>query len=152
MLAAAKMILHSHRLATKYDCLASTGILTLSPGSTNTVPGTVRFSLDIRAREDNRLMMLERELKIDFEKIVRNEAVDDLNESGIAGRGCTVEWTLDAPSEAVKFDEQCIRCVDESARDLFQDQYKTYTEEMISGAGQYSPVTVILQQLLTRSN
>lgn len=131
------MILHSHRLATKHSCLASTGILTLSPGSTNTVPGKVHFSLDIRAGEDDRLMKLEHELKVDFEKIAKNEAVDDLNESGIIGRGCTVEWTLDAPSEAIKFDEDCIRCVDGSARELFGDEYETLTQEMISGAGQY---------------
>ena len=137
MLAAAKMILHSHRLATKYACLASTGILTMSPGSTNTVPGAVRFSLDIRAGEDSRLMMLEHELKVDFDKIAKNETVDDLNESGTIGRGCTVEWTLDAPSEAIKFDEDCIRCVDESARELFGDDHEKLTQEMISGAGQY---------------
>ncbi len=137
MLTAAKMILHSHRLATKHSCLASTGILTLSPGSTNTVPGNVRFSLDIRAGEDSRLMMLEHELKVDFEKIAKNEAVDDLNERGTTGRGCTVKWTLDAPSEAIKFDEDCIHCVDESAREYFGDEYEKLTQEMISGAGQY---------------
>ena len=137
MLTAAKLILHSHRLATKHACLASTGILTLSPGSTNTVPGAVRFSLDIRAGEDDRLMMLEHELKVDFEKIAKNEAVDDLNESGTIGRGCTVEWTLDAPSEAINFDEDCIRCVDESAREVFGDEYEKFTQEMTSGAGQY---------------
>lgn len=137
MLTAAKMILHSHRLATKHSCLASTGILVVAPGSTNTVPGKVRFSLDIRASEDGRLMMLEHELKIDFEKIAKSEAVDDLNESGTPGRGCTVEWTLDAPSEAIKFDEDCIRCVDESARELFGDEHEKLTQAMISGAGQY---------------
>ena len=137
MLAAAKMILHSHRLATRHACLASTGILSLSPGSTNTVPGTVRFSLDIRAGEDSRLMMLEHELKVDFEKIAKNEAVDDLNKNGTIGRGCTVEWTLDAPSEAVKFNEDCIRCVDESAREFFGDEYEKLTRDLISGAGQY---------------
>ena len=136
LLTAAKMILHSHRLATRHSCLASTGILTLSPGSTNTVPGVVHFSLDIRAGEDSRLMGLETDLKVDFEKIAKNEAVDDLNESGTNGRGCTVEWTLDAPSEAIKFHEDCIRCVDESARDLFGDEYEKFTQEMISGAGQ----------------
>lgn len=137
MLAAAKMILHSHRLATRHTCLASTGILALSPGSTNTVPGTVRFSLDIRAGEDSRLMMLEHELKVDFEKIANNEAVDDLNECGTIGRGCTVEWTLDASSEAIKFNEDCIRCVNESAREFFGDEYEKLTQDLISGAGQY---------------
>ena len=52
MLAAAKMIVHSHRLAAACGALATTGILQVKPGSTNTVPGTVHFSLDIRARED----------------------------------------------------------------------------------------------------
>ena len=137
MLAAAKMILHSHRLATRHACLASTGILTLSPGSTNTVPGAVRFSLDIRAGEDSRLMTFEHELKVDFEKIAKNEAVDDLNKSGTLGRECTVKWTLDAPSEAINFDEDCIRCVDESARQLFGDGHKKLTQHLISGAGQY---------------
>ena len=136
LLTAAKMILHSHRLATRHSCLASTGILTVSPGSTNTVPGAVRFSLDIRAGEDSRLMKLENDLKFDFEKIAKNEVVDDLNESGTNGGACTVEWTLDAPSEAIKFHDDCIRCVDESARDLFGDEYEKFTQEMISGAGQ----------------
>ena len=58
-----------------------------------------------------------------------------------------MEWTLDAPSEAIKFDEQCIRCVDESARDLFGDQYGRYTQEMISVAGQYGPVLLIFLNL-----
>ncbi|RAL64019.1 hypothetical protein DID88_003207 [Monilinia fructigena] len=39
MLTAAKLILHSHNKAAEMGCLASTGILTLKPGSTNTVPG-----------------------------------------------------------------------------------------------------------------
>ena len=134
MLTAAKMIVQSHRLASRYSCLASTGILTLSPGSTNTVPGVVRFSLDIRAGEDSRLIMLEHKLKVDFEKIAKNEAVDDLHS---IGRGCTIEWTLDAPSESVTFDEDCIRCVNESARKCFGDDYEALTQEMTSGAGQY---------------
>lgn len=82
-------------------------------------------------------MMLEHELKVDFEKIANNEAVDDLNECGTIGRGCTVKWTLDAPSEAIKFNEDCIRCVNESARELFGDEYEKLTQDLISGAGQY---------------
>lgn len=141
MLTAAKMILHSHRLATKHSCLASTGILTLSPGSTNTVPGTVRFSLDIRGAEDDRLMGLENQLKTDFDRIARNEAVDGLNEGGTLGRGCTVEWVLDAPSKAVKFDKDCIRCVEDSAKELFGDEHENLTQTMISGAGHDSVFT-----------
>ena len=137
MLTAAKLILHSHRLATKHKCLASTGIFSLSPGSINTVPGKAEFSLDIRAGEDDRLMTFEHELKVDFAKIAKNEVVDDLNENGTVGRGCTVEWTLDAPSEAITFDEDCIRCVDESAKEMFGEEYEKLTQTaMDSGAGQ----------------
>lgn len=135
MLTAAKMILHSHRVATKRSCLASTGILTVAPGSTNTVPGTVRFSLDLRAGEDDRLMELEDQLKADFEKIATNQHVDDLNEGGTEGKGCLVEWTLDAPSKAISFDEDCIQCVKRSARDLLGDRYEAESQTLISGAG-----------------
>ena len=141
MLTAAKMILHSHRLATKHSCLASTGILTLSPGSTNTVPGTVHFSLDIRGGEDDRLMGLENQLKTDFDKIAHNEAVNDLNEGGTIGRGCKVEWVLDAPSKAIKFDKDCIQCVKDSAKELFGDEHENLTQTMISGAGHDSVFT-----------
>ena len=114
-------------------------MFSLSPGSTNTVPGKAKFSLDIRAGEDDRLMTFEHELKVDFAKIANNEAVDDSNESGIVGRGCTVQWALDAPSEAITFNEDCIRCVDESAKDLFGEEHETFTSLMTSGAGQYTP-------------
>lgn len=141
MLAAAKMILNSHRVATKHSCLASTGILTLSPGSTNTVPGTVRFSLDLRAGEDDRLLAMEEQLKADFDKIAKGQDVDSLNEGGTAGRGCTVEWRLDAPSPAIKFDNDCIRCVEESAEGLFGPEVTSLTQAMISGAGSSLPRT-----------
>jgi hydantoinase/carbamoylase family amidase len=141
MLTAAKLIVHSHRLATKHSCLASTGILTLTPGSTNTVPGTVQFSLDIRAGEDDRLMRLENQLQTDFEKIASNEPVDDLNEGGTIGKGCSVYWSLDAPSEAINFDEDCIRCVENSTRDLFGDEQGKLSQAMISGAGHDSVFT-----------
>ena len=115
MLASAKMILHSHRLATQHSCLASTGILKVLPGSTNTVPGTAIFSLDIRASEDSRLMDFEEQLKMDFNRIGMNESVGDLNRGGTIGKVCSVDWNLDAPSEAITFNEDCIRCVEDSA-------------------------------------
>lgn len=143
MLAAAKMILHSHRLATKHSCLASTGILTLQPGSTNTVPGTVCFSLDIRTGEDTRLMRMEEEMKKDFARIADGQDVGGLNEGGIQGRGCTVEWRLNAPSSAIKFDEDCIRCVEDSARGLFGTDAESLMQRMTSGAGHDRQVIVV---------
>lgn len=141
MLTAAKMILHSHRLATKHSCLASTGILTLQPGSTNTVPGTVRFSLDIRTGDDARLLRMEEELKRDFTRIAAGDDVGGLNEGGTPGKGCTVEWRLDAPSTAIKFDEECIRCVEQSANALLGPEADSLVQRMTSGAGHDSVFT-----------
>ena len=132
LLGAAKMILHSHRLATKYSCLASTGILEVTPGSTNTVPGTVRFSLDIRAGDDDRLMQLEGHLKADVDKIAKGEDVGNLNDGGSPGRSCSVQWALEAPSTALRFHVDCINCVSQSARDIFGEHL---THVMTSGAG-----------------
>ena len=105
------------------------------------VPGTVRFSLDIRAGEDGRLLSLENQLKVDFAKIANNEAVDDLHKGGTEGKKCSVQWNLDASSEATKFDLDCINCVEESAKELFGDQYEALTQPMISGAGHDSVFT-----------
>lgn len=141
MLTAAKLILHSHRLATKHSCLASTGILTLQPGSTNTVPGTVRFSLDIRTGDDTRLLRMEEELKHDFARIAAGEDVGGLNEGGTQGKACTVGWRLDAPSTAIKFDEECIQCVEQSARTLLGPEADSLVQRMTSGAGHDSVFT-----------
>ncbi|KAI9844557.1 MAG: hypothetical protein M1837_005516 [Sclerophora amabilis] len=138
MLTAAKMILHSHNLATKHGCLASTGILTLQPGSTNTVPRTVNFSLDLRTGDDERLMKFEEELKRDFEKIATGEEnVEGLSSGGTKGKPCTVEWRLDVSSKATKFHDDCIRCVEQSAEALLggAQEAEKFTQRMISGAG-----------------
>ncbi|KAJ9665588.1 hypothetical protein H2201_004279 [Coniosporium apollinis] len=141
LLAASKMILQSHRAATRMKALASTGILTLRPGSTNTVPGTVRFSLDIRAAKDETVEGLEKQLKRDFAAIAAGEDVGNLNEGGTPGKPCEVEWRTDSVSEAIGFHEDCISCVTESARGIFGDKAEDLTKSMISGAGHDSVYT-----------
>ncbi|KAI9751929.1 MAG: hypothetical protein M4579_005840 [Chaenotheca gracillima] len=138
MLTAAKMILHSHNLATKHKCLASTGILTVQPGSTNTVPRTVRFSLDLRTADDGRLMAFEEQLRKDFDKIAAgDEPVEGLSDLGTKGKPCSVEWTLDVASKATIFHKDCIECVEQSAAELFGgvEKGKELTQRMVSGAG-----------------
>ncbi|KAL8717628.1 MAG: hypothetical protein Q9225_005147 [Loekoesia sp. 1 TL-2023] len=135
LLTAAKLILHSHKLAARKSALASTGIIRAEPGSTNTVPGWVQLSLDIRAGDDQTLMDMEEQLKYDFDKIAEGATVDGLNDGTIAGRACSVQWTLDAPSRAVKFDSECIDCVRRSAEGLFGYQSANLIQDMISGAG-----------------
>ena len=132
------MILHSHRLATVYgDCLASTGVLKLEPGSTNTVPGHVNFSLDLRSKEDKRLTQFEEQLKTDFERITQGDDIGGLNEGTVQGKACKVDWRLDSLSKAVRFHEKCISCVDESAKELLGGDSAQLTQRMVSGAGKF---------------
>lgn len=129
------MILHSRQLAIKYRALASTGIIHAEPGSTNTVPGQVQFSLDIRAAEDDVLMKMEEQLKAHFERIAKGSPAMGLSDECFLGRPCTVKWTLDAPSKATKFDSGCIECVRQSAEDLLGAESKDLVQDIISGAG-----------------
>ena len=135
MLTSARLILHSHRLATKLGCLASTGIIKALPGSTNTVPGTVRFSLDTRSSEDQVLLEYEKQLKNDFESLAQNVSVEGFDQSEFIGKGCEIEWTLDFESEATKFDPEAIECVRDSANELFKHTNGELVQTMTSGAG-----------------
>jgi hydantoinase/carbamoylase family amidase len=133
MLTAAKLILHSHNMATELGCLASTGILMLRPGSTNTVPGFVQFSLDIRSHDEDKLLQLERSLKSDFAKIAAGDSIGGLNSQGTRGKGCTVTWQGDTTSPAIRFHDDCIKCVEDSAEDAIG--VKDLVQRMTSGAG-----------------
>ncbi|OKL58474.1 hypothetical protein UA08_06347 [Talaromyces atroroseus] len=135
LLTAAKLILHSHNKATELGCLASTGILTLEPGSTNTVPGVVRFSLDMSSKEDQKLRALEDSLKSDFAKIAAGEDIGGVNALGTRGKGCSVEWVTDADSPSVKFHADCIACVEESANNILDARSDDQVLRMTSGAG-----------------
>lgn len=135
MLCAARLILHSHNRAAEKGCLASTGILSLKPGSTNTVPGFVSFSLDIRSRDDGKLAELEEVLKDEFARIAEGEDVSSVNAGGVKGRGCSVEWRLDTDSPATKFHEDCVMCVEESAKGILGVEDGVKIQRMTSGAG-----------------
>ena len=138
MLTAAKMIVRSHARATELSCVASTGVLTLKPGSTNTVPGEVKFSLDIRSGSDDQLMKLEKKLQEDFEVIARDEVLEGETRQGTKGRGCSIQWNLDASSKATRFDDSCIQCVKDSAAAMAKREGVAFNDialdNMISGA------------------
>ena len=142
MLAASKMILFSHRAATRLGARASTGILVLEPGSTNTVPGYVRFSLDIRSPDDKIVDAVEAECKKAFEAMAAGEDVDGLNHDYTPGLPCTVSFKTDSVSPAVKFHDDCISCVRSASEGLFgADKMDAMTKEMVSGAGHDSVYT-----------
>jgi acetylornithine deacetylase/succinyl-diaminopimelate desuccinylase-like protein len=117
------MITTSNTLARQSNGLISTGILNLSPGSTNTVPGLVTFSLDIRHPNDNVVDALEIACESAFQEIAETE-----------GLGCEVQWRLDFCSKAMKFDPGCIRAVKEASVGEFGAEGEGWME-ISSGAG-----------------
>ncbi|OMP85480.1 putative hydrolase [Diplodia seriata] len=145
LLTASKLILHSHRLATAHpSALASTGILSLTPGSTNTVPGRVRFSLDIRSPSDAVLDALEDALRTDFAAIARGDAAPgsssllggagtDVSAGCTKGVPCELEWTTDSISPAVVFHDDAVACVRRASG--WYDATKGLTRDLTSGAG-----------------
>lgn len=132
--ASAKMMVRAREIAMKYNCLASVGIVDARPGSVNTVPGNVNFTLDVRGLENEAVLGCETELKKEFDAIAAEEG------SGI-GKPCRAEWTLDFDSPAVKFHEDCIQCVSESATAVVENDNssirspESLVRQIGSGAG-----------------
>ncbi|THY32591.1 amidase [Aureobasidium pullulans] len=142
LLAASKMIVYSHRAASRKGALASTGILTLKPGSTNTVPGSVDFSLDIRSPDDSIVEAVEADCKTAFSAIAAGENIDNLNTSFTpSSKSCTVSWQTDSNSPATKFHPTCVSCVSETTKALFGAKQEELTKAMTSGAGHDSVYT-----------
>lgn len=136
LLLASQLITHSNRVAARHSALASTGILTLSPGSVNTVPGHVRFSLDIRAAADSAVEAVEAELKRDFEVLARRGSVDGAappQGQGEKGLPLSITWKTDFESPAVLFHQDCISAVREAAKSVLGDE--GLYRDMTSGAG-----------------
>lgn len=145
LLTASKMILASHKIAHKHSALASTGILTLKPGSTNTVPGFVQFSLDIRSPQNETVDEVEADSRHAFEQIASGKDIDP--GSVPSERRCSVEWRTDFVSPATFFHDDCIKCVQEAGNDLCgKSEVKdldigAWGKFMTSGAGHDSVYT-----------
>ncbi|KAI8958755.1 amidase [Daldinia sp. FL1419] len=133
MLLAARLITHSHRLATTHSAVASTGILTLSPGSTNTIPGHVSFTLDIRAPTDVTIDAMEADLKRDFAALAVGKDVGGLLAGSTPGKPLSVGWRTDFVSPATIFHPDCIAVVRASAEAVTGSS--NLVRDMTSGAG-----------------
>lgn len=135
------MITHSNRIASQHSALASTGILTLAPGSVNTVPGNVRFSLDIRAAANETVEAVEAELKRDFASLARGGSVNGEASPAASEQRLplSVNWTTDFVSPAVLFHQDCISAVRAAASSVLGDD--SLYRNMTSGAGHDSVYT-----------
>lgn len=139
LLLASRLITHSNRVATRHSSLASTGILTLSPGSVNTIPGNVQFSLDIRAPADKTVEAVEAELRNDFEALAQGKDVDGHGTAYASAPPLSVSWKTDSVSPAVLFHNDCIDAVRASAESVLGDS--SLYRDMTSGAGHDSVYT-----------
>ncbi|OJJ49172.1 hypothetical protein ASPZODRAFT_1412057 [Penicilliopsis zonata CBS 506.65] len=138
LFASARMMVRAREVADSHGCLASVGIIEAKPGSINTVPGLVSFSFDIRAPETELVTIVEADLRKEFDLIAAEEG------KGI-GKPCRVEWRLDFDSPAVKFHQDCIECVQQSAEAVVADanvpDSKSLVRTIMSGAGHDSVFT-----------
>jgi acetylornithine deacetylase/succinyl-diaminopimelate desuccinylase-like protein len=114
----------------------ATGIVTVEPGSVNTIPGRVKFSLDIRAPTDSILDGLEKHLRCDFD-----DAIFEANATRTERMAAklSVTWHKESDSPAINFDDKCISAVGESAADILGDS--GLARDMISSAGHDSVST-----------
>lgn len=132
-----RMMVRAREVAASHGCLASVGIIEAKPGSVNTVPGLVSFTLDIRGPQTDAVSAADAQLKKEFDAIAAEEG------KGI-GKPCRVQWTLDLDSPAVNFHEDCIGCVQESAEAVVADagpNSKSLVRTIMSGAGHDSVFT-----------
>ncbi|OWB86926.1 hydrolase activity protein [[Candida] boidinii] len=125
LLTVSKMIVKANEIAHKYDGLCSVGTLSLEPGSINVIPGEVHFTLDIRHQYDDKLKLMEAECKEEFEAIAKGP-------NGSSTKEAKVRFEHIYTQPSVHFHEDCIKCVEESAIEIFGEDKIL---PIISGAG-----------------
>lgn len=127
LLAAARMVTQIHDMVVRHgeDALASVGLMEVKPGSVNTIPGHVRFHLDVRAPRTETVMAVEKKMR----HVLRAVAAE-------GGANLTCEISTDASSPAVTFDQECIKVVREAADGVLDGGWgKGLIRDMTSGAG-----------------
>lgn len=132
MLGAARIIAACHDVAAKHSGVATTGILTLEPGSINTIPHTVEFTIDIRHPDPAAVRAMEADIrtlsssllqtgnkwecKVDFEEmfdapaaIFAMECRDAIREAAIAsvGEGKVRELVSGAGHDSCSTSKHC---------------------------------------------
>ena len=118
LVAAAAVVTGVRHLAiARQPAVATVGELHVAPGSRNTVPGTIRFTLDLRHPDDDVLATLADDAK----RLVAEHA---------AGQGCTAAIEEVAHSAPVAFDPEIVATVRRAAENL-----GLAARDIISGAG-----------------
>ncbi|EIN04103.1 amidase hydantoinase/carbamoylase [Punctularia strigosozonata HHB-11173 SS5] len=124
LLCAARIIAKSNEIAKEHRALATTGILTLEPGSTNVIPSSVRFTLDVRHPD----------IKPDTLDAVERDLIDATFEIALkeSELGCDVNWKRTSVANAVQFPPAGVECVKEAGVAVVGEKKVL---EIVSGAG-----------------
>lgn len=131
LLAAAKMIVASNGVANDSSGLITTGILDAHPGSVNTLPRTVKFTLDVRHPSTEEVEKMVSRCRETFDRIAKEDS----------GKGVDIRWKTLTENTAVEFHKDCIKAIEQAAEeaakqlsDAQQDGGKLW-RHMLSGAG-----------------
>lgn len=143
--AASQFIGTAREIAQGAGGLSTIGMLNLSPGSVNTVPGEVKLSLDIRHPTDEGLARMLQEIKNccrEISKIALKSS--DPQDGGKTShlKRITFDMKEDFSSPATKFHPDAALCVSQAAAGMYKgDDFEAHVKEMISGAGHDSVCT-----------
>ena len=119
LVAAARMAARIEDIALEKapDAVGTVGQFDVSPNSRNTIPGEVRFSVDIRHPDAGVLAVMDTEIRESFSGIARRAGVE-----------VTVDQIWEKPP--IVFDSRCVEAVREAAADLGYGH-----QDIVSGAG-----------------
>ncbi|ORY84876.1 putative N-carbamoyl-L-amino acid hydrolase [Protomyces lactucae-debilis] len=123
LLTAAKCIANINRIAVAHDGLGTVGVIQSWPQAVNTIPGTVKFSVDLRHAQDDKLDTLE--------AAVRKQLEQHAKEAGVK---LELKKTWDSP--AINFHPDNVSCVRQAA-----EAAGLSSRPMRSGAGHDSVYT-----------
>ena len=117
--AAARMVARVEEIALEKapHAVGTVGQLDVSPNSRNTIPGQVRFSVDMRHPDADALAAMDAGIRDSFAGFAQRAGVD-----------VAVEQIWDKPP--IRFDPRCVEAVREAAADLGYDH-----RDIVSGAG-----------------
>ena len=119
LVAAARMAarLEDIALGQAPHAVGTVGQFDVSPNSRNTIPGEVRFSIDIRHPEARVLAEMDAEIRESFAALAKRGGVD-----------VTIDQLWEKPS--IEFDSRCVGAVREAAAELGYAH-----QDIVSGAG-----------------
>ncbi|OAP55280.1 hypothetical protein AYL99_10253 [Fonsecaea erecta] len=140
----AATFLHKVRkIAESLKGLATVGIMNVSPGSINTVPGQVEMSLDLRNPLDRGLKRMVKKVEDFIQLVNEGDHTDSEKVSRLKDNPLTkirVEMKEDFSSDAITFNPEAIQCIEESALAVLGGD-TTKLQRMLSGAGHDSVCT-----------